>query len=256
MPTARCGQGDHPKTPAAFWILHRCLEERNSVVAYRGEGPLMKPHNHSRHRSIDVDIVSAEPANHQDRRKTPSQDGKDRSAVGADSDRAVSESGNGEPEYRIGFCRPPLHSRIRPGEVRNPKGRPRGSKNRPRPVEARVIEAALIRHERDMLRLHEAEMRRLARRIERKIERLDLQETEREFPGIRIEGAIGPDQFKEIKRLKEEEERLLIEREDMVAALEEVRGTPDEVQYWPEIGHIDRLLVRNREAQARFKRKL
>jgi hypothetical protein len=31
--------------------------------------------------------------------------------------------------YQIGYGRPPLHSRVQPGEKLNPKGRPRGSKN-------------------------------------------------------------------------------------------------------------------------------
>lgn len=32
-------------------------------------------------------------------------------------------------DYKVGYKKPPLHSRIRPGEKRNPRGRPRGSKN-------------------------------------------------------------------------------------------------------------------------------
>jgi len=34
-----------------------------------------------------------------------------------------------EGDYEVGYGRPPLDSRIKPGEKRNPKGRPRGSKN-------------------------------------------------------------------------------------------------------------------------------
>jgi len=31
--------------------------------------------------------------------------------------------------HPVGYKRPPLHGRIKPGEIRNPHGRPKGSKN-------------------------------------------------------------------------------------------------------------------------------
>jgi Family of unknown function (DUF5681) len=31
--------------------------------------------------------------------------------------------------YQVGYCRPPLHSRFKPGQSGNPKGRPRQSRN-------------------------------------------------------------------------------------------------------------------------------
>jgi hypothetical protein len=31
--------------------------------------------------------------------------------------------------YQVGYCRPPLHSRFRPGVSGNPSGRPKGSQN-------------------------------------------------------------------------------------------------------------------------------
>jgi hypothetical protein len=34
-----------------------------------------------------------------------------------------------DSEYRVGYGKPPLHSRFKKGESGNPKGRPRGSKN-------------------------------------------------------------------------------------------------------------------------------
>lgn len=69
----------------------------------------------------------------------------DRHRSGEDSDRL----GNGGPEQggeesagqtddgpdqpdRVGYKRPPKHSQIKKGEVRNPTGRPKGSKNRPK----------------------------------------------------------------------------------------------------------------------------
>src|SRR6266446_5725047 len=38
------------------------------------------------------------------------------------------QAGNREP-YTVGYCRPPLHSRFKPGQSGNPKGRPRQSRN-------------------------------------------------------------------------------------------------------------------------------
>lgn len=32
-------------------------------------------------------------------------------------------------DYKVGFCRPPLHTRFRPGQSGNPSGRVKGSKN-------------------------------------------------------------------------------------------------------------------------------
>jgi hypothetical protein len=38
------------------------------------------------------------------------------------------QAGNREP-YTVGYCRPPLHSRFKPGQSGNPKGRAKGSQN-------------------------------------------------------------------------------------------------------------------------------
>jgi hypothetical protein len=37
--------------------------------------------------------------------------------------------GNAEEDYRIGYKKPPLHTRFRKGQSGNPRGRPSGSKN-------------------------------------------------------------------------------------------------------------------------------
>ena len=34
-----------------------------------------------------------------------------------------------KPDYRVGYKKPPLHTRFRKGQSGNPRGRPRGSKN-------------------------------------------------------------------------------------------------------------------------------
>jgi hypothetical protein len=33
------------------------------------------------------------------------------------------------PTYEVGYCRPPVHSRVKPGQVLNPRGRPKGQRN-------------------------------------------------------------------------------------------------------------------------------
>ena len=40
-----------------------------------------------------------------------------------------SEESGTEPEYKVGFKRPPVHSRFKPGQSGNPTGRPKGSQN-------------------------------------------------------------------------------------------------------------------------------
>ena len=45
---------------------------------------------------------------------------------GRSSDRASPPPG---ATYEVGYCRPPVHSRVKPGQVLNPQGRPRGQRN-------------------------------------------------------------------------------------------------------------------------------
>ena len=42
----------------------------------------------------------------------------------ADDDKA-----DDKPDYKVGYKKPPLHTRFRKGQSGNPRGRPRGSKN-------------------------------------------------------------------------------------------------------------------------------
>ena len=48
-----------------------------------------------------------------------------------DRQRALAARPGTQP-YEVGYAKPPAHSRFRPGSSGNPRGRPRGSKNRPR----------------------------------------------------------------------------------------------------------------------------
>ena len=38
-------------------------------------------------------------------------------------------SDDDKPDYKVGYKKPPLHTRFRKGQSGNPRGRPRGSKN-------------------------------------------------------------------------------------------------------------------------------
>lgn len=41
----------------------------------------------------------------------------------------VEAQGRGDPGYRVGYARPPMHTRFKPGRSGNPRGRPRTRKN-------------------------------------------------------------------------------------------------------------------------------
>jgi hypothetical protein len=46
-----------------------------------------------------------------------------------DSDNGASDDQVNNATYAVGFCRPPLHTRFKPGQSGNPSGRVKGSKN-------------------------------------------------------------------------------------------------------------------------------
>ena len=45
------------------------------------------------------------------------------------SQRDHGQSSETPPDYEIGYGRPPVHSRFKPGQSGNPKGRPKGHRN-------------------------------------------------------------------------------------------------------------------------------
>jgi hypothetical protein len=51
------------------------------------------------------------------------------SAPGAPAEPMIESKEPGEPSYEVGYKRPPKQTRIKPGERRNPGGRPLGSRN-------------------------------------------------------------------------------------------------------------------------------
>src|SRR3954462_4230010 len=46
-----------------------------------------------------------------------------------DSDDGDTDDQVKAPSYAVGFCKPPVHSRFKPGQSGNPSGRVKGSKN-------------------------------------------------------------------------------------------------------------------------------
>ena len=38
-------------------------------------------------------------------------------------------SDDDQPDYKVGYKKPPLHTRFQKGQSGNPRGRPKGSKN-------------------------------------------------------------------------------------------------------------------------------
>jgi hypothetical protein len=49
--------------------------------------------------------------------------------IGAPGDASPEGQGSGQSTYDVGFGRPPLHSRFKPGQSGNPRGRPKQSQN-------------------------------------------------------------------------------------------------------------------------------
>ena len=47
----------------------------------------------------------------------------------ARSEESFYEAGEAKPEYNVGYKRPPLHTRFKPGQSGNPSGRAKGVKN-------------------------------------------------------------------------------------------------------------------------------
>lgn len=50
-------------------------------------------------------------------------------AGGHDPDRPEPDRDDDDADYEVGYRRPPLHGRFKPGQSGNPKGRPKGSRN-------------------------------------------------------------------------------------------------------------------------------
>lgn len=63
-------------------------------------------------------------------------------------DPADSAKKNGSPNhaknYEVGYAKPPIGTRFKPGRSGNPKGRPKGSKNKPPPIKNRSLQDIII----------------------------------------------------------------------------------------------------------------
>jgi hypothetical protein len=72
-------------------------------------------------------------------RATPSQSGDDVTAAQAQ------DSTEAKKGYAVGYGRPPVHSRFKPGQSGNPKGRPKGRQNAKTTVERVLNEKVVVR---------------------------------------------------------------------------------------------------------------
>ena len=61
--------------------------------------------------------------------------------------------------YKVGYRRPPKHSRVVKGQVLNPRGRPKGSKNKPQEVSKIDYRAMILRDGGRMIAINEAGQR-------------------------------------------------------------------------------------------------
>jgi hypothetical protein len=69
--------------------------------------------------------------------------------------RGPCENGD-DPPYDVGYGRPPKHSRVVKGQVLNPKGRPKGSKNKPKETPDSDLRAMILRDARRMITINDA----------------------------------------------------------------------------------------------------
>src|SRR3954466_8580450 len=60
-------------------------------------------------------------------------------------DAAVKNISPSAPSYDVGYGRPPVHSRVKPGQVLNPRGRPKGQRNVSTVLRAALNERTQIR---------------------------------------------------------------------------------------------------------------
>jgi hypothetical protein len=65
------------------------------------------------------------------------------------------EDDNGPP-YEVGKGRPPKHSRVKKGQVLNPRGRPVGSKNKPKEASKSDLRAMLLKEARRQVTINDA----------------------------------------------------------------------------------------------------
>ena len=66
------------------------------------------------------------------------------------------ETGSNSPSYKVGYGRPPKHSQVVDGQVLNPKGRPKGSKNRAKAPSKQDLCAIILEEAHRMISVNEA----------------------------------------------------------------------------------------------------
>ena len=138
-------------------------------------------------------------------------------------DSAPNDDGDSEPPYRVGYGRPPLHRRIKPGERRNPRGRPKGTRNQKTILQEIAYETHTIPEDGKSRRVSTIELVLIAVRnlaINRNIRALHLmQDYEQRYQTREIPHNGGylilpePLPFEETMRLIAEHQRKLLEKD-------------------------------------------
>jgi hypothetical protein len=75
-------------------------------------------------------------------------------------------------DYKVGYQKPPLHTRVKPGERKNPHGRPKGSKNVNTLIEKVMNAPATIRENGKTRKVSRTELI-IARQIKKAVEEGD-----------------------------------------------------------------------------------
>lgn len=99
--------------------------------------------------------------NDDDRRDGDDQ-GRDRDGVGGNepdkggAKKSGARQGGDKPSYEVGYKKTPKHSRVVEGQVLNPKGRPKGSNNKPKEASTSDVRKMILNEARRKVTVHEA----------------------------------------------------------------------------------------------------
>jgi Family of unknown function (DUF5681) len=78
--------------------------------------------------------------------------------LGKGSQRPMETLPTGPGQYDVGYCKPPEASRFKPGQSGNPKGRPRGARNKMPALNDERLKAIIIREAYRTIKVREGKM--------------------------------------------------------------------------------------------------